>query len=299
MIEVPDVFARQTIDREGAEGERWIARLPGLVNELLERWGCTPTGQVMHGRVGIVIPVRRRDQSSAVLKVSFPHPGNVHEPTAFATWSGRGAVLLFERDDARFAMLLEQVERSTLVDFDDAEEAAAVCGRLTRRLAVPAPPDVPRLTERANAQERELRDTARLSNGSVPRRVFEMAISTIQELGREQPDTLVHGDLHYENVVQATREPWLVIDPKGFAGDPATGAISVVIGGYQRGLAGDDLCAVLRDWLAIFADAAELDHERVVRWAQAHALLDACWARKAPNPPAAPEFAERIATLLA
>ena len=31
---------------------------------------------------------------------------------------------------------------------------------------------------------------------------------------------LIHGDLHYENVLAADREPWLVIDPKPMAGDP-------------------------------------------------------------------------------
>ncbi|WP_431047889.1 hypothetical protein ACQUSR_28125 [Streptomyces sp. P1-3] len=46
--------------------------------------------------------------------MSFPHPGNVREPDAFAAWGGRGAVLLYERDDERFAMLLERVHTSTL-----------------------------------------------------------------------------------------------------------------------------------------------------------------------------------------
>ena len=30
---------------------------------------------------------------------------------------------------------------------------------------------------------------------------------------------MIHGDLHYENVLAADREPWLVIDPKPMAGD--------------------------------------------------------------------------------
>ena len=31
---------------------------------------------------------------------------------------------------------------------------------------------------------------------------------------------MIHGDLHYENVLAADREPWLAIDPKPMAGDP-------------------------------------------------------------------------------
>ena len=32
--------------------------------------------------------------------------------------------------------------------------------------------------------------------------------------------TLIHADLHYENVMAADREPWLAIDPKPVSGDP-------------------------------------------------------------------------------
>ncbi|MET9019652.1 aminoglycoside phosphotransferase family protein [Actinopolymorpha sp. NPDC004070] len=298
MINLPEAFVRETVRREGEAGERWIASLPGLVDDLLHQWACTPTGPVMHGKVGVVVPVRRRDGSTAVLKVSFPHPGNVDEPTAYAAWAGRGAVCLYERDDARFAMLLEQVEQTTLVDVEDDDEAAAVCGRITRLLAVPAPPGLRRLSDRAEGQEHELRAASGTLLSHVPRRTVDAALATIRELGREQPDLLVHGDLHYENVVRANREPWLVIDPKGFAGDPANDAFSVVVGGAQRQLSLDSLCAHIRRRLAIFADAAELDRERVLRWAQAHTLLHACWARNASDPEGTAAFAEQVATVL-
>ncbi|MBF6455179.1 aminoglycoside phosphotransferase family protein [Nocardia cyriacigeorgica] len=97
MIAIPEDFVRETVGREGESGQRWIAALPALVDELLHRWSCVPDGPVLHGRVGLVVPVRRAGLPPAVLKVSFPHPGNVFEPHAFAAWAGRGAVRLFER----------------------------------------------------------------------------------------------------------------------------------------------------------------------------------------------------------
>ena len=36
-----------------------------------------------------------------------------------------------------------------------------------------------------------------------------------------QPHRAARTDLHAGNVVRAEREPWLVIDPKPFVGDPA------------------------------------------------------------------------------
>ena len=74
-----------------------------------------------------------------MLKVSFPHPGNVHEPDAFAAWDGRGAVRLYERDDEHFAMLLERAQPVTLCELGDGDEIVAVAGRLSRRLSIATP----------------------------------------------------------------------------------------------------------------------------------------------------------------
>jgi streptomycin 6-kinase len=194
MIAMPEEFARSNVEREGEGGVAWLAELPGIVEELLGRWECVPDGEVMHGGVGVIVPVRRRAQESAVLKVSFPHPGNVHEPDAFVAWGGCGAVLLYERDDERFAMLLERVQPSTLAEVEDGDEVVAVAGRLNHRLAIPAPPGLPRLREQADAWGEQLcRDAGELTH-ALPRQVLDAAVATVRELGPAQPDTLIHGD---------------------------------------------------------------------------------------------------------
>ncbi|MFE1377707.1 aminoglycoside phosphotransferase family protein [Streptomyces sp. NPDC058740] len=283
MIVIPEEFVRSTVAREGGPGAEWTARLPGLVAELLDRWGCEPDGAVLHGGVGVIVPVRRPaadpEGRRAVLKVSFPHPGNVHEPDAFAVWGGRGAVHLHERDDERFAMLLERVGTSTLEELADGDEAARVAGLIGRRLAVPAPPGLPRLSERAGQWEEELRRDAGELAHTMPRRVVDAAVATVRELGRVQPDTLVHGDLHARNVLRAEREPWLAVDPKGYAGDPAYDAGTFLKTRAPRFLgAGDPRAAAFRV-MDVYAEAAGLDPERVRRWAQLHVVQAAFWGR--------------------
>ncbi|MFF9501091.1 aminoglycoside phosphotransferase family protein [Streptomyces sp. NPDC014656] len=280
MVAMPEEFGRCTVEREGEAGRTWLAALPAIVAELLGRWGCVPDGEVMHGGVGLVVPVRRRAGERAVLKVSFPHPGNVHEPDAFVAWGGRGAVLLHERDDARFAMLLERVRSSTLAEVEDGDEVVTVAGRLNRRLAVPAPPGLPRLRERADAWEERLRTDSVALPHAVPRRVLDAAVATVRELGRIQPDTLVHGDLHARNVLRADREPWLAVDPKGYAGDPAYDGGTLLKSRALTLLGSDDLAGSVRRVLDVFAEAAELDRERVRRWAQFHAVQAAFWGRR-------------------
>ncbi|WP_222871348.1 aminoglycoside phosphotransferase family protein [Nonomuraea sp. PA05] len=282
---IPQTFARATAEREGEAGAAWLAELPGIVAELLERWRCVPDGEVSHGGVGVIVPVRRTDGDAAVrqadaanamrradggdavLKVSFPHPGNVHEPDAFAAWGGRGAVHLYERADDRYAMLLERVRPETLAESGDVEEIATVAGRLSRRLAIPAPPGLPRLREQAGEWERELREDAAGLPHTMPARVVDEAVATARELGPAQPDLLVHGDLHPRNILRAGREPWLAVDPKGYVGDPAYDGGTLLKSLAFKLAETDDLGAAVHRVLDVFAGAAGLDRERVRRWA--------------------------------
>lgn len=131
-----------------------------------------------------------------MLKVSFPHPGNVHEPDAFAAWDGREAVRLYERDGEHFALLLERVGTLSLGDVEDEDEIVRVAGRISHRLAVTAPPCLPRLCEQAGAWEEQVRQDAVELRHSLSRHVLDAAVATARELGGSQPDILIHGDLH-------------------------------------------------------------------------------------------------------
>jgi streptomycin 6-kinase len=238
--------------------------------------------------------------------VSFPHPGNVHEPDAFAAWGGRGAVLLHERDDERFAMLLERVQTSTLAEVEDGDEVAAVAGRINRRLAIPAPPGLPRLREHADAWEEQLRNDAGELTHTMSRYVVDAAVATIRELGRVQPDTVIHGDFHARNILRADREPWLAVDPKGCAGDPAYDGGTLLKARGLTLLEADDLRKAVDRFLDVFTEAAELDRERAQRWAQLHVVQAAFWgrrhgfriARSGSRLDLLIEFADRLAELL-
>jgi streptomycin 6-kinase len=280
VIVVPSGFAEWTIAREGDPGREWIDRLPGLVAAYLDRWALTPDGPVLHGYVGIVLPVVRAGGERAVLKVSWLDGDRWWEAHALAAWDGRGAVRLLERDDPAGVMLLERLDPARSARALTGVAASSVAGQVCRRLAVPAPPDMPRVDELAARWAEELpRQWERLGR-PFARKWLDAAVATCRELGPHQPDLLLHGDLVFDNMLRSEREPWLVIDPDGLVGEPAFEAAPFLTNRWSELTAQPDLRAALRDRLAAFVEGAGVDFERARRWAQARHVSDAMWCRE-------------------
>ncbi|GAB2567554.1 hypothetical protein GCM10027167_88350 [Nocardia heshunensis] len=253
----------------------------------------------MHGQVGVVVPVHRHDLPPAVIKVSFPHADNVHGADAYAAWDGRGAVRLFARDDDRFAMLLEQASQRTLASVTDPEEALTIQGELTRRLAVPAPAGLPRLSEQIERWEHEIFTTAGEFGNPLPKRVLDAARATLRELGPDQPEMLVHADLHDANILASDRESWLAIDPKVKVGDPAHDALYVIFSPRHEQLyTSPNFATEVTRYLDIYCAAANLDPDRVRRWTQVGAVREALWGRQNRDPDRLIQAADRLARAL-
>ena len=85
---------------------------------------------------------------------------------------------------------------------------------------MPALPQLRLLTSYVERWAGEMAELPR--NAPLPRRLVEQAVSLSRDFVADPASvgTMIHGDLHYENVMAADREPWLAIDPKPMSGDP-------------------------------------------------------------------------------
>ena len=91
-------------------------------------------------------------------------------------------------------------------------------------------------------------------------------LSLFKELPQSAPaDVLLATDLHAGNVLRAKREPWLVIDPKPFVGDPAYDATQHLLNCGAR-LRSDPIGTICR-----FADRLGVDRDRLRLWMFARA----------------------------
>src|SRR4051794_37976585 len=205
----------------GPDWGRWLDALPGRFADVLRDWRLTLDGEdLWHGFCSLVAPVLTADGRPAVLKVSFDgDEESRHEALALQHWHGDGVVELLRADPRRRALLLERLHRRDLTTVGDVEACEVVAG-LYPRIHRPALPQLRTVTSYVGPWIDSLRMLP--SDSPIPRRMVEQALSLGGDLVAAPASVgrMVHGDLHYENVLAGDREPWLVIDPKPMSGDP-------------------------------------------------------------------------------
>jgi streptomycin 6-kinase len=233
----------------------------------------------MHGYVAVVVPVRTTGGKPAALKVSFPDEESQHEHLALQRWGGRGAVRMLRADPHRSAMLLERLHQERLLELWDLEACEIVAG-LYGLLHVPALPQLRLLTAYVERCADEME--ALLRNAPLPRRLVEQAISVSRDFVADPGSVgkMIHGDLHYENVMASDRAPWLAIDPKPMSGDPHYELAPMLWNRFDE-LAGDVRGGVRRRFHAL-VDHAGLDEHRARDWVVVRMLNNACWHLQDP-----------------
>ena len=82
------------------------------------------------------------------------------------------------------------------------------------------------------------------------------------------PTALLATDLHAGNVLAARREPWLMIDPKPYAGDPAYDVTQHLLNDPAR------LTTDPRRFARRIADLAGLGADRVTAWLFARCVVE-------------------------
>ena len=279
MVQIPAGLQAQRA--LGADWGEWLDRLPGLVTDLVGRWHLEPNGPPMHGFCSIVLPVLDADGRPAALKVSFDGDDeSEHEGLALQRWGGRGTVELRRADPRRRALLLEWLPGPDLTDHWDIEACEIVAG-LYQSLHVPALPQLRSLTSYVARWASDLEAMAR--EVPLPRRLVEQALSLARDLVADpgSTGTLIHGDLHYENVLAGERAPWLVIDPKPMSGDPHYEPAPMLwdrMDELEAPSAVESVRDGLRRRFHTLIDVAGLDEDRARDWVVVRMVLNASWA---------------------
>ena len=255
--------------RQTQEWTAWLDQLPQAVSELLERWSLTlGTAFEENATCSWVASVTWMQDIPAVLKLCLPHMEGRDEAQGLRFWNGDPTVRLFAADVDKGAMLLERCEPGTSLRQRSEPEQTKIIAALLRRLwRKPIAPHCFRplsaLTEYWSAETSN--DAGKWTDAGLVREGLDL----FAELPRTTPgEVLLATDLHAGNILAAQREPWLMIDPKPFVGDPAYDLTQHLFNCPVRLLA--DPHGTIRR----FAEAADVDEERVRLWTFARAAAE-------------------------
>ena len=248
--------------RKTPERAAWLARLPEVVKTLEHRWRLTLASPLDNEApsCSYVSAVVTQNGTPAVLKVGMPHMESKHEVAGLRFWNGDPTVRILASDENLGAMVLERCRpRTTLRSLAEREQDIIMADLLHRLWRSPSAPHPFRalsaLTEywsgETLALARHWSDAGLTSEG----------LRLFKELPRNATrEVLLATDLHAGNVLRAEREPWVVIDPKPFVGDPAYDATQHLFNCWAR-LKSDPHETIRR-----FAGRLGIDHERDRLW---------------------------------
>jgi streptomycin 6-kinase len=282
-IEVPEALVSWHGKFFGESGRAWIDAVPDLAACLLDRWQLRLDGAPTCGAVALVLPVRRADGTPAVLKLQPVTDDTVGEPDALRAWNGDGAVRLLDHDPESGSMLLERLDadRPLATVRDDLAALEILSELLARLSAVPAPAGLRRLSDvGADLLDRVPRALTVVRDPSQ-HRLIQACASALEEVLSEAGDRLLHGDLHYFNILAPhpadPREPWLAIDPKPLAGDPGFDLLPALHNRWDGAVASGDVPRAIRRRFDLMTDILGLDRKRATAWTLARVLQYALW----------------------
>jgi streptomycin 6-kinase len=282
-IEVPDALISWHRKFFGESGGAWIEAAPELAAGLLDRWQLRPDGAPTCGAVALVLPVLRTDGTPAVLKLQPVNDDTVGEPDALRAWNGNGAVRLLHHEPASGSVLLERLDADrSLATVDDDLAALEILSELLARLSVvPAPVGLRRLSEVGAAMLDRVQPALALVRDPSQRSLMQACASALEEVLSEAGDRVLHGDLHYFNILEPhpadPREPRLAIDPKPLAGDPGFDLLPALHNRWEGAVATGDIPRTIRRRFDLMTDVLGLDRERATAWTLARVLQYALW----------------------
>lgn len=245
----------------------------------LRRWELTvdqDAGGPWHGSNALVVPVRR-DGEPLVLRLAPPDHATTEEVAALRFWDGRGTVRLIQQDLGAAATLLERIVPGTPASTLPVGESMTVVGTVLRRMAVPAPASAVSTAWVAAGLVTSLPAEWERLGRPFPRSILSVAVRTASALSVTRSTVAVNGDLHAEQVLRATREPWLVVDPVLLRGDPEYDLARVL---WTRLDEMPDNAAILGH-LDTLVGTAELDGRRALAWTRLRTIDYWVWGLSA------------------
>ncbi len=290
---LPDAFVTTIRSVFGADGERWLADFPSILDEAVRRWGLSdiqPVENLSYNFVAFADSKVSRlwmqnqeilHSGQVVLKIGVPHRELFSEIAALRYFDGDGVVRMLDSDPGKGLILLERISPglmlATVMDDDRRTQIAA---EVMTRLWEKSKTTKVVTTKFIQLSDwfdglKGLRPHFGGGTGPFPVKLVERVEAVLPGL-MSAPEVLLHGDFHHFNIL-SHGEGWLVIDPKGVIGPRGYESGPLLLNPWDQ-VKGPDARRMTQRRLAILSERTGLERGVLREWAVCHAVLSAWWS---------------------
>lgn len=277
-MRLPDSFINTFKNVYKKDGEKFLAVLPFLIEEVAQRWGLTDVQPVPNLSFNFVA-FAKRDDEDVILKMGIPNPELTSEMTALKLFNGDGACQLLECDEERGLVLLERLKPGIMLsELEDDDECTHIAADVMQKIWREAPENS-KFIQLSNWFDglKKIRPHFNGGTGPIEKELLERVESFLPELFADQDIKLMHGDFHHYNILRSERG-WLVIDPKGVIG-PAGYEIGPFMLNPRNSLSdGNSFQIKTERRVSILSERLGWERRKILNWATAHAVLSAWWS---------------------
>ncbi len=277
-MNLPKELIKNLIGIHGIQGKKWLDDLPSFLSSYEKKWQFTLEDFFNNANFNVVATVTLSNGSPAVLKCSIPSKEFTNEIAALQHFNGVGAVKILRSDHHAGIMLLEKLTPGTFLEESSNEMqntliSVELMNKLHKTIQEQEIPLFPSLANWFQGFDR-LYQYFQGETGPFPKKLIDRAQAISKELLASMgPLVLLHGDLHYANILLSDKHGWLSIDPKGVIGER-----EYEIPFPRISEAGNVNKISIKRRLDQFIEVSGFDRQRILGWAFSKAALAAWWS---------------------
>ncbi|OGT36170.1 MAG: hypothetical protein A3F11_09795 [Gammaproteobacteria bacterium RIFCSPHIGHO2_12_FULL_37_14] len=274
VIHIPNILRENLISLYGDAGKQWLQNLPKFISDYENKWKFKAGECFSDAQFNVVLSAIKNDNTPVVFKCSVPNKEFVTEVHALKHYNGFGAAQLLESDVDLGAMLIEKIIPGTLLESVTSVEVATkyavdVCKKLHK--PIDENTVFPTLNDWFEGFDQRLFEKFNGTPGPFSKAVIEKAEFLSRELLASQTNTvLLHGDLHYANLLLAANNESTSIDAKGVIGEPE---FEIPLPRVTNPITKKELLYRLD----CFIELSGFDKKRIYEWLFSKAVLAAWW----------------------
>lgn len=263
-------FKQNIVSIYGNKGEQWLDDLPDITSKIAKEHNISSLSPVDNMTFNYVASGYQNDKP-IILKIGLNSKALAKETHCLRAFSNHAAVGVIAHDN-NMIIMERSVPGTTLKEYfpaKDIEATTIFCSVLNELHSanVPDKHDFYHVKDLLKTLDNNLDIPDSILSKS--RRLRDNLLSSTDK------EVLLHGDLHHDNILKHGDE-WLVIDPKGFIGDPAFEPAAYLCNPIPELLHEDNAKQIVSDRIKLCAEKLEIPEQRIKDWLYVKSVL--CWA---------------------